>query len=123
MSPYITQVVTSGDIGFGEAAARPIFLAALKAGRGEGRGWQSTWLISLTVTWWERGELGMKPVLIDRYDLFPGTADCLRLRSLAELARHLFSRRPPVPAAPGCSGGPYWEINHSMASARVLQSW
>ena len=33
--------------------------------------------------------VGMKPVLVDRYDLFPEIADCARIRSLAELVNHL----------------------------------
>jgi hypothetical protein len=31
----------------------------------------------------------MKPVLLDRYDLFPEVKDCLRIRSLAELVDHI----------------------------------
>jgi hypothetical protein len=31
----------------------------------------------------------MKPVLVDRYDLFPEVNDCVRIKSLAELVNHL----------------------------------
>jgi hypothetical protein len=31
----------------------------------------------------------MKPVLVDRYDLFPNVNDCARIRSLAELVNHV----------------------------------
>ena len=33
--------------------------------------------------------VGMKPVLVDRYDLFPEITDCARIRSLAELVDHV----------------------------------
>jgi len=33
--------------------------------------------------------VGMKPILVDRYDLFPEITDCVRIRSLAELIGHL----------------------------------
>jgi hypothetical protein len=31
----------------------------------------------------------MKPILVDRYDLFPEVSDCARIRSLAELVNYL----------------------------------
>jgi len=33
--------------------------------------------------------VGMKPVLVDRYDLFPEITDCARIRSLAELVDYI----------------------------------
>ncbi len=87
LEPYITHVVTSGDVG-SEKPRPPIFLAALKQARvkaGEAIyvGDQPDCDVAGA-----RG-VGMKPVLIDRYDLFTATADCLRLRSLAELPDHV----------------------------------
>lgn len=87
LDPYITHVVTSGDIG--SEKPRPlIFLAALKQAGVKAADAVYVGDQPDCDVVGARG-VGMKPVLIDRYDLFPGTADCLRLRSLAELARHL----------------------------------
>ena len=33
--------------------------------------------------------VGIKPVLIDRYDIYPEVSDCPRIHNLTELARHL----------------------------------
>lgn len=33
--------------------------------------------------------VGINPVLIDRFDLFPEITDCVRIRSLAELVTYL----------------------------------
>jgi FMN phosphatase YigB (HAD superfamily) len=87
LDTYITQVVTSKDAG-SEKPHPPIFLAALK-----GAGVEAEESIhvgdqhSCDVVG-ARG-VGMKPVLIDRYDLFPEVNDCARIRSLAELVDYL----------------------------------
>jgi len=33
--------------------------------------------------------VGINPILIDRYDLYPEVSDCPRIRSLTELAQYL----------------------------------
>ncbi len=87
LGPYITHVVTSGDVQ-AEKPRPAIFLAALreagvKAAEAVYVGDQPDCDVVGA-----RG-VGMKPVLIDRYDLFPQTGDCVRIRSLAELAGHV----------------------------------
>ena len=33
--------------------------------------------------------VGINPILIDRYDMYPEVSDCPRIHSLSELAQHL----------------------------------
>ncbi len=87
LDTYIAQVVTSKDV----RAEKPhplIFLAALD-GAGVEAG-ESVYVgdqYSCDVV--GARAVGMKPVLVDRYDLFPEITDCVRIRSLAELVDHL----------------------------------
>ena len=87
LDTYITHVITSKDVR-SEKPHPAIFLAALK---GVGAKAEESIYVgdqySCDVVG-ARG-VGMKPVLVDRYDLFPNVNDCARIRSLAELADHL----------------------------------
>lgn len=87
LEPYIACVVTSGDVG-AEKPQPAIFLAALREA-----GVQAAHAVYVgdqpdCDVAGARG-VGMKPVLIDRYGLFPETGDCVRISSLAELAGHI----------------------------------
>jgi FMN phosphatase YigB (HAD superfamily) len=87
LDTYITQVVTSKDAG-SEKPHPSIFLEALKGAGAKAE--ESIYVgdqYSCDVVG-ARG-VGMKPVLIDRYDLFPEVKDCPRIKSLAELVNHL----------------------------------
>jgi len=87
LDAYIAQVVTSKDAG-SEKPHPSIFLAALN-GAGV-KAAESVYVgdqYSCDVVG-ARG-VGMKPVLVDRYDLFPEVNDCVRIKSLAELVNHL----------------------------------
>ena len=87
LDAYIAQVVTSKDV-TSEKPHPPIFLAALN-GAGV-KAAESVYVgdqYSCDVVG-ARG-VGMKPVLVDRYDLFPEVNDCPRIKSLAELVNHL----------------------------------
>ena len=87
LDSFITQVVTSKDV----KAEKPhplIFLAALDGAGVEAE--ESVYVgdqYSCDVVG-ARG-VGMKPVLVDRYDLFPEVNDCVRIRSMAELVDHI----------------------------------
>jgi FMN phosphatase YigB (HAD superfamily) len=87
LDPYITHVVTSKDVG-SEKPRPPIFLAALKEAGVKAE--ESVYVgdqYSCDVVG-ARG-VGMKSVLVDRYDVFPEVNDCPRIRSLAELVNHV----------------------------------
>ncbi|MDM7999963.1 MAG: HAD-IA family hydrolase [Dehalococcoidia bacterium] len=87
LDPYVSHVVTSKDVG-SEKPRLPIFLAALDGAGVEAA--ESVYVgdqYSCDVVG-ARG-VGMKPVLVDRYDLFPEIRDCVRVRSLGELVNHL----------------------------------
>ena len=87
LDAYIAQVVTSKDV-TSEKPHSPIFLAALN-GAGV-KAAESVYVgdqYSCDVV--GARAVGMKPVLIDRYDLFPEVNDCARIRSLAEIVDHI----------------------------------
>jgi len=87
LDTYITQVVTSKDVR-SEKPHPLIFLAALDGAGVEGE--ESIYVgdqYSCDVVG-ARG-VGMKPILVDRYDLFREVNDCVRIRSLAELVNHI----------------------------------
>jgi HAD superfamily hydrolase (TIGR01549 family) len=87
LDPYITHVVTSKDVR-SEKPRPPIFLAAL---RGAGVKAAESIYVGDQYTCDVVGArgVGMKPVLVDRYDLFSKVTDCVRIRSLTELVDHL----------------------------------
>jgi putative hydrolase of the HAD superfamily len=87
LDTYITQVVTSKDVR-SEKPHPLIFLAALDGAGVEAE--ESVYVgdqYSCDVVG-ARG-VGMKPILVDRYGLFPEITDCVRIRSLAELVTHI----------------------------------
>ena len=87
LEPYLDFVVTSGEVG-ADKPAPPIFLAALKrAGVNASEAVHIGDQYNLDVIG-ARG-VGITPILIDRYDLFPQVSDCARIHSLPELVKHL----------------------------------
>ncbi len=87
LKPYLDFVVASDEVG----ADKPnpaIFLAALERARvkaSEAVHIGDQYEIDVVGA---RG-VGIKPILIDRYDLYPEVDDCPRLRNLTELAQYL----------------------------------
>ena len=87
LEPYLDFVVTSEEAG-SDKPQPPIFLAALEEARvnpSEAVHVGDQYKIDVVGA---RG-VGISPILIDRYDLYPEVADCPRIRSLTELAGHL----------------------------------
>ena len=87
LNAYLDFVVTSEDVGV-EKPKPAIFLAAL-----ERAGVKSSEAIHVGDQYnmdvvGARG-VGINPVLIDRYDIFPEIDDCPRIHSLKELAQYL----------------------------------
>ena len=83
LDPYLDFVVTSTEVGV-DKPEPPIFLAALERA---GVSAQEAVFVGdqyETDVVGARG-VGINPVLIDRYDLFPEMSDCLRIRHLNEL--------------------------------------
>jgi putative hydrolase of the HAD superfamily len=87
LEPYLDFVVTSGQVG----ADKPepgIFLAALeKAGVNASQAIHVGDQYKLDVIG-ARG-VGINPILIDRYNLYPEVSDCSRIHDLTELAQYL----------------------------------
>jgi len=87
LEPYISFIVTSGEVGVDKPKPQ-IFLAALQ---------RTGTNASETVHVGDQYKLdvvgaravGIKPILIDRYDLYPEVSDCPRIRSLTELTGYL----------------------------------
>lgn len=87
LEPYVDFVVTSGEVGVDKPHPQ-IFLTALKrAGVKAEEAIHVGDQYRLDVIG-ARG-VGITPLLLDRFDLYPEVADCPRLRSLAELERYL----------------------------------
>ena len=87
LEPYLDFVVTSKEAG-ADKPKPPIFLAALdKAGVNASEAVHVGDQYKMDVIG-ARG-VGIKPILIDRYDIYPEVSDCPRIHSLAELAQHL----------------------------------
>jgi len=87
LEPYLDFVVTSREAGV-DKPNPPIFLAALdRAGVNASEAVHVGDQYRFDVIG-ARG-VGIKPVLIDRYDVYPEVGDCPRIHSLAELAQHL----------------------------------
>jgi len=83
LAPYLDFVVTSREVG-ADKPAPPIFLAAL-----ERAGVAASEAVYVgdqyeTDVVGARG-VGIKPILIDRYDLVPEVSDCPRIHSLSEV--------------------------------------
>jgi len=87
LEPYLNFVVTSKEVG-ADKPKPPIFLAALdKAGVNASEAVHVGDQYKLDVIG-ARG-IGINPILIDRYDMYPEVSDCPRIHSLTELAQHL----------------------------------
>jgi putative hydrolase of the HAD superfamily len=87
LSPYLDIIVTSQEVD-SDKPHPPIFLAALK-----GAGVEASETIYIGDQYnldivGARG-VGMKAVLIDRYDLFPEITDCPRIKTLGEVTERL----------------------------------
>jgi len=87
LEPYLDFVVTSKEAG-ADKPNPPIFLAALdKAGVNASEAIHVGDQYKLDVI--GARAVGINPILIDRYDIYPDVSDCPRIHSLAELAQHL----------------------------------
>lgn len=87
LEPYIDFVVTSQEVGV-DKPKPPIFLAALdkaKVNASETIHVGDQYKFDVVGA---RG-VGITPILIDRYDTYPGVSDCSRIHSLTEVAQHL----------------------------------
>jgi len=87
LESYLDFVVTSQQVG-ADKPEPPIFLAALDRAKVEAS--QAVHVgdqYKLDVVG-ARG-VGINPILIDRYDLYPEVSDCSRIRDLTELAQYL----------------------------------
>ncbi len=87
LEPYLDFVVTSDEVG-ADKPSPSIFQAALqRAGveASEAIHIGDQYKIDIVGA---RG-VGINPILIDRYDLYPEVKDCPRIRSLTELAEYL----------------------------------
>ena len=87
LEPYLNFVVTSQEVR-AEKPKPPLFLAALeRAGVSASEAAHVGDQYQLDVVG-ARG-VGIKPILIDRYDLYPDVSDCHRIGNLTELAQYL----------------------------------
>ena len=87
LEPYIDFIVTSAEVGV-DKPQPPIFLAALeRAGVNASEAVHVGDQYKLDVIG-ARG-VGITPVFIDRYDLYPEVSDCPRIHSLDELTEYL----------------------------------
>ena len=87
LEPYLSFVITSQEVG-ADKPQPPIFLAALeRAGVNASEAVHVGDQHELDIVG-ARG-VGIKPILIDRYDLYPEVGDCSRISNLTELGQHL----------------------------------
>ena len=87
LEPYLDFVVTSEEVG-SDKPEPPIFLAALqRAGVNASEAVHVGDQYKIDVV--GARAVGISPILIDRYDLYPEVTDCPRIHTLAELAGHL----------------------------------
>lgn len=87
LESYLDFVVTSQQVG-ADKPEPPIFLAALDRAKVEAS--QAVHVgdqYKLDVVGARR--VGINPILIDRYDLYPEVSDCSRIHDLTELAQYL----------------------------------
>lgn len=87
LEPYLDFVITSDEAG-ADKPNPPIFLAALeraKVNASEAFHVGDQYKIDILGA---RG-VGINPILIDRYNLYPDVSDCPRIHNLAELTEHL----------------------------------
>ncbi len=87
LEPYLDFVVTSGEVG-ADKPEPAIFMAALqRAGVNASEAVHIGDQYNLDVIG-ARG-VGITPILIDRYDVYPEVSDCHRIHRLTELAEYL----------------------------------
>jgi len=87
LEPYLDFVVTAKEAG-ADKPKPPIFLAALdKAGINASEAVHVGDQYKLDVI--GARAVGINPILIDRYDMYPEVSDCPRIHSLTELVQHL----------------------------------
>ena len=83
LAPYLDFMVTSREVG-ADKPRPPIFLAALeKAGVKASEAMHVGDQYHSDVI--GAREVGIRPMLLDRYDLFPQVTDCPKIKSLAEI--------------------------------------
>ena len=87
LESYLDLVVTSKEVG-ADKPEPPIFLAALERARVNAREAVYVGDQYQTDVLGARG-VGIKPILIDRFDLEPEINDCPRIHSLVELPSYL----------------------------------
>ena len=87
LEPYLDFIVSSGEVGVDKPDPR-FFQAALKQAAVEPREAVHVGDQYKIDVEGARG-VGITPILIDRYDLYPEVSDCPRIISLTELAQHL----------------------------------
>jgi len=87
LAPYIDFVVTAEEVDSNKPQP-PIFLAALE--HAEVNAAEAIYVGDQyeTDVVGARG-VGIKPILIDRYDLMPGVSDCPRIHSLSEVVEYI----------------------------------
>jgi FMN phosphatase YigB (HAD superfamily) len=87
LESYLDIVVTAEDVGANKPAP-PIFLAALERAGADAS--EAVYIGDQyeTDVVGARG-VGIKPILIDRYDLMPEVSDCPRIHSLSEVVEYL----------------------------------
>ncbi len=87
LEPYIDFIVTSGEVG-ADKPKPAIFLAALKkAGVKASEALHVGDQYKLDAV--GAMGVGIRPILIDRYDLYPEVTDCPRIHRLSELTEYL----------------------------------
>jgi len=87
LEPYINFVVTAGEVEV-DKPEPPIFLMALqRAGVNASEAVHVGDQPKIDITG-ARG-VGITPILIDRYNLYPEVGDCTRIESLTELVQYL----------------------------------
>ncbi len=87
LEPYLDFIVSSGEVGVDKPDPH-FFLAALEqAGVSAAEAVHVGDQYKLDVVG-ARG-VGITPILIDRYDLYPEVSDCPRIRRLTEVAKYL----------------------------------
>ncbi len=87
LKPYLSFAITSQEVGV-DKPEPPIFLAALdkaKINAAEAVHVGDQYQLDVVGA---RG-VGITPILIDRYDLYPQVSDCSRIHNLTELAQYL----------------------------------
>lgn len=87
LEPYLSVVITSEEVG-AEKPKSPIFQEALKrAGVNASEAIHVGDQYDIDIV--GARQIGIKPVLIDRNDIFPEASDCVRISTLRDLVNYL----------------------------------